>query len=126
MKLLTKNTSNLAKTLLYNDILTVFPHSYSNEGTVIKAAVEYDSVSKRNLTASLTSPVDSSFTKKNSAPDPQMPYDKIVTVTAVGSTRTIDNEMFLSVTVFYFLKPGKTGDTLTELFKQHLRISQTC
>ena len=68
MKLLTKNTSNLAKSLLSNDTLTVFPYSYRNDGTAIKAAVEYDSVSKTNVGSPC--PVDSSIIKENSPPDP--------------------------------------------------------
>ena len=110
MKLLTKNTSNLAKALflLSNDILTVFPCSYSNGGTAIKAAVEYDSVSKTNV--GLTCPVGSSFIKENSPPNLQMLYDKILTEAVVGSITTIDNKMSLPVTVDYFPKSGKTGD----------------
>ena len=124
LKLLTKNTSNLAKALLPNDNLTVFPCWYSNDGTAIKAAVEYDSISKTNV--GLTYRADSSFIKENSPPDPQMLYDKIVTEAVVGSITTIDNKMTLPVTMDYFLKSGKTGDALTELFMQHLRILQMC
>ena len=53
-----------------------------------------------------------------------MLYDKIVTEAVVGFIATIDNKMSLSVTVDYFPKSGKTGDALTELFMQHLRILQ--
>ena len=124
LKLLTENTSNLAKALLSNDILTVFPYSYRNDGTAIKAAVEYDSVSKTNV--GLPCPVDSSIIRENSPPDPQMLYDKIVTEEVVGSITTIGNKMPLPITVDYFSKSGKTGDALTELFMQHLRILQMC
>ena len=55
-----------------------------------------------------------------------MLYDKIVTEEVVGSITTIDNKMPLPITVDYFPKSGKTGDTLTELFIQHLRILQMC
>ena len=55
-----------------------------------------------------------------------MLYDKIVTEEVVGSITTIDNKMPLPITVDYFPKSGKTGDTLTELFMQHLRILQMC
>ena len=124
LKLLTKNTSNFAKALLSNDILTVFSCSYRNDGTAIKAAVEYDSASKTNV--GLTCPVDSSFIKENSPPDPQMLYDKIVTEAVVGSITTIGNKMSLPVTVDYFPKSGKTGDARTELFMEHLRVLQMC
>ena len=102
----------------------MFSCSYRNDGTAIKAAVEYDSASKTNV--GLTCPVDSSFIKENSPPDPQMLYDKIVTEAVVGSITTIGNKMSLPVTVDYFPKSGKTGDTLTELFMEHLRILQMC
>ena len=55
-----------------------------------------------------------------------MLYDKIVTEEVVGSITNIDNKMPLPITVDYFPKSGKTGDTLTELFMQHLRILQMC
>ena len=102
----------------------MFSCSYRNDGTAIKAAVEYDSASKTNV--GLTCPVDSSFIKENSPPDPQMLYDKIVTEAVVGSITTIGNKMSLPVTVDYFPKSGKTGDALTELFMEHLRILQMC
>ena len=77
----------------------LFPCSYNND----------DSVSQINV--GLTCPVDYSFITENSPPEPQM----------LGII--IGNKMPLLVTVDYFLKPGKTGDALTKLFMQHLKIS---
>ena len=107
----------MAKVLLSNDIPTVFPCSYSNDSTAVKAAVEYDSVNKTNVC--LTCPVDFSFIKENSPPDPQMLYDKMVTEAVVGSIATTDDNMSLPVTVDYFPKSGETVDALTELFMQY-------
>ena len=68
LKLLTRNTSNLAKALY--DFLTLFPCSHSNDGATIKAAVEHESVIKTNVV--LTCAVDSLFIKESSPPDPWM------------------------------------------------------
>lgn len=124
LKLLKKDTSTSANPLLSNNLTTVFPCSYSNDGTALKAAVEFDPVSKTNV--GLTCTVDSSFVKKNSPPDPEMLYDKIVTEAVVGSLTSIDNKVCLPVSVDYFPKSGKTGAALTDLFMKYLRLLQMC
>ena len=95
------------------EALTLFPCSYSTDITDLKTTVIIDSVSNTNV--GLTCPVDSSFIKENSLPDPQMLYSKIVTVVVVGSITTFGNKMPLSLIVEYFPKSGKAGDFLAEL-----------
>ena len=67
------------------------PYPYSKDGTAIKTAVEFDSVSKTNVGS--TCSAESSFIKENSPPDSQIIYDEIVTEAVVGTITIIYNRM---------------------------------
>ena len=110
--------------LLDTDKVVVYPCSYSNDGTALKPAIEYDAVSKTNV--GLTVRADHNFVKNNNPPDPEKLKDLIVTEAVVGSLTTLDNKVSLPVLVEYCPKAGKTGTNLTEKVKDHVKILQMC
>ena len=71
---------------------------YSNDGTTLKASVEFDPVTKRNI--GLTIPVDIIL------------KELIVMEAVVGSVITLDNKVSLSVSVNYTTKAEKTGENM--------------
>lgn len=110
--------------LVSNDKLLVFPCTYSNDGTALKPAVEFDPVSKTNV--GLTVSVDLDFIKENDPPDPKMLNELIVTEAVVGSVTSIDNKLSLPISVEYTPKSGKTGEKLKEMFEKHIKAIQLC
>ena len=65
------------KPLISNSKLIVFACCYSNDRTTLKASVEFDPLTKRNI--GLTVPVDRNFMKEHDLPDPKMLKELIVT-----------------------------------------------
>ena len=65
------------KPLISNSKLIVFACCYSNDRTTLKASVEFDPLTKRNI--GLTVPVDRNFVKEHDLPDPKMLKELIVT-----------------------------------------------
>ena len=65
------------KPLILNSKLIVFPCCYSNDGMALKASVEFNPVTKRNI--GLTVPVDLNFVKEHNPLDPKMLKELIVT-----------------------------------------------
>lgn len=112
------------KPIIDNERVAVFPCCYSNDGTALKPAVEYDSISKTNV--GLTSPADYDFVKANTPPDPGLLKDMIITEAVVGSVTTLDNENSLPVLVEYVPKAGKTGVNLTQQITKHVKVLQMC
>ena len=110
--------------IVNNEIVTVYPCCYSNDGTALKPAVEYDLLSKTN--DGLTTPVDYKFVKANTPPDPELLKDLIITEAVVGSVTTLDNRTSLPVLVEYVPKAGKTGENLTEQINRHIKVLQMC
>ena len=104
--------------------MTTASGSYSNDGTALKPAVEYDLLSKTN--DGLTTPVDYKFVKANTPPDPELLKGLIITEAVVGSVTTLDNRTSLPVLVEYVPKAGKTGENLTEQINRHIKVLQMC
>ena len=96
------------KPLISNSKPIVFSCCSNNDGTVLKASVEFDPVTKRNF--ELTVPVDLNFVKEHDPPDPKMLKELIVTEAIVGSITTLDNKVSLPVSVDYTTKAEKNRE----------------
>ena len=106
------------KPLISNSMLIVFACCYSNDGTALKASVEFDPETKRNI--ELTVPVHLNFVKEHDPPDPKMLKELIMTEAVVGSITTLDNS------VDYTTKAEKTGENMEEMFTKHVKTLQMC
>ena len=106
------------KPLISNSMLIVFACCYSNDGTALKASVEFDPETKRNI--ELTVPVHLNFVKEHDPPDPKMLKELIMTEAVVGSITTLDNS------VDYTTKAEKTGENMEEMFTKHVETLQMC
>ena len=98
------------KPLISNSKHIVFAFCYSNDGTALKASVEFEPVTKRNI--ELTVPADLNFVKECDPPDPKMLKDLIVTVAGLASITMFDNKVALPVSVDYTTKAEKTGENM--------------
>lgn len=123
-KLMISSVEDPPKPIVNNENLLIYPCVYSNDGTGLKPAVEFDAVSKTNVGLSVT--VDINFIKENTPPDPKILNDLIITESVVGNITSLDNKMSLPVAVVYSTKSGKTGENLTKLFTDHIKILQMC
>ena len=112
------------KPLISNSKLIVFACCYSNDGTTLKASVEFDPVTKRNI--GLTVPVDLNFVKEDDPPDPKMLQELIVTEAVLGSITMLDNKVSVPVPVDYTTKAEKTGENMEEMFTMHVKTLQMC
>ena len=112
------------KPLISNSKLIVFACCYSNDGTTLKASVEFDPVTKRDI--GLTVPVDLNFVKEHDLPDLKMLKELIMTEGIVGSITMFNNKVSLTVSVDYTPKAEKAGENMEEMFTKHLKISQMC
>ena len=112
------------KPLISNSKLIVFACCYSNDGTTLKASVEFDPVTKRNI--GLTVPVDLNFVKEDDPPDPKMLQELIVTEAVLGSITMLDNKVSVPVPVDYTTKAEKTGENMEEMFTKHVETLQMC
>ena len=119
-----KSKNDSPEPIVSKENLLIYPCVYSNDGTALKPAVEYDAVSKTNVGLSVT--VDIEFIKENTPPDPQLLNDLIITESLVGNITSLDNKVSLPVSVVYSTKSGKTGENLTNLFTDHIKILQMC
>ena len=106
------------KPLISNSMLIVFACCYSNDGTALKASVEFDPETKRNI--ELTVPVHLNFVKEHDPPDPKMLKELIMTEAVVGSITTLDNS------VDYTTKAEKTAENMEEMFTKHVKTLQMC
>ena len=113
-----------SKPLISNSKLIVFACCYSNDGTALKASVEFEAVTKRNI--GLTVPADLNFVKEHDPPDPKMLKELIVTEAIVGSITTLDNKVSLPVSVDYAPKAGETRENMEEMFTKHVKTLQMC
>ena len=66
------------------------------------------------------------FIKGSTPPDPKMLSDLIITEAVVGNITPLDNKMSLPVSIVYSTKSGKSGENLTKLFSDHIKILQMC
>ena len=108
------------KPLISNSKLIVFACCYSKDGTTLKASVEFDPVTKRNI--GLTVPVDLNFVKEDDPPDPKMLQELIVTEAVLGSITMLDNKVSVPVPVDYTTKAEKTGENMEEMFTMHVKV----
>ena len=104
-KLMNCGSDDSPDPIINNKNLLVYPCVYSNDGTALKPAVEFDGVSKTNIGLSVTADMD--FIKANTPPDPKMLSDLIINEAAVGNITSLDNKMSLPVSVAYSTKSGK-------------------
>ena len=94
--------------MISNSKPIVFSCCSNNDGTALKASVEFDPVTKRNF--ELTVPVDLNFVKEHDPPDPKMLKELIVTEAIVSSITTLDNKVSLPVSVDYTTKAEKNRE----------------
>ena len=123
-KLMNCGSNDSPEPITNNKIRFVYPCVYSNDGTALKPAVEFDGVSKTNVGLSVT--VDMDFIKASTPPDPKMLSDLIITEAVVGNVTSLENKMPLPVFVVYSTKSGKSGENLTKVFTDHTKILQMC
>ena len=112
------------KSLISNSKLIVFACCSNNDGTALKASVEFDPVTKRNI--KLTVPVDLNFVKEHDPPDPKILKGLIVTEAIVSSITTLDYKVSLPVLVDYTTKADKTRENMKEMFTKHVKTLQMC
>ena len=113
-----------AKPLIETPKLLVIPCALANDGTGLKPAIEFDARIKENL--GLKFPVDLDYIKKNPKPSPEHLKENIVTEAIVSSLTSLDNFCSLPVAVDYATQSGKTGQTMSSLFEEHIKALQVC
>ena len=107
-----------------NLLVFVYPCVDSNDGPALEPVVEFDVVSKTNVRLSVTEDMD--FIKAKTPPDPKVLSDLIITEAVVENITSLDNKMLLAVSVVYSTKSGKSGENLTKLFTNHIKVLQVC
>ena len=112
-----------AKPLISNSKLIDFTCCYSNDGTALKASVEFDPVTKRNI--ELTVPVELNFAKEHDPADPKILKELIVMKAVVSSVTTLNNNVSLPISVDRTPIPEKTGENL-EMFTKYVKTLQMC
>ena len=105
-----------------NDV--VIPCALANDGTALKPAIEFDAHIKENV--GLIFPVNLDYVKKNPTPSPDCLKENIVTEAIVSSLTSLDNFCSLPVAVDYTTKSGKTGQTMSSYFEEHIKTLQIC
>lgn len=113
-----------AKSLIKIPDLITFPCALGNDGTALKPAIEFDSRLKENV--GLKIPVDINYLKANPSPSPDRLKENIVTEAIVSSLTSLDNFCCLPVAVDYVTQSGKTGETMTSMFEEHIKTLQLC
>ena len=113
-----------AKPLIKTANLLVIPCALANDGTALKPAIEFDARLKENV--GLKFPVDLEYIKKNQKPSPEHLRDNIITEAIVSSLTSLDNFCSLPVAVDYSTQSGKTGQTMSSLFEEHIKTLQVC
>lgn len=111
---LTVSEKSESKPLIDNDIVTVFPSVYANEGTALKPGIEFDPREKKNV--GLTVRTDIPFVRQNPHPTPEFLKTNIVTEVLVSSVTTLDNSTSLPCAVNYVSKAGKSGEEMKSPF----------
>ena len=112
------------KAMISNSQFIVFACCYSNDGLALKASVEFDAITKRNI--GLTVPVDLNFVKEHDPLDPKMLKELIATEVVVGPITTLDNKVSLPVSVDYTPKAEKNGENMEEKLTKHVKTLQIC
>ncbi|XP_014671541.1 PREDICTED: uncharacterized protein LOC106812223 [Priapulus caudatus] len=107
-----------------NQAVKVFPTSYAIDGTALKAGFEVDE--KTKLVIGGKDDYNIMFVKANPNPSPEFLRDNVVTEANVGFLTSMCNNLSMPVGVDYFMKAGKTGAFLSNLFVQHIMTIQTC
>lgn len=113
-----------AKPLIETPNLLVSPCALANDGTALKPTIEFDARIKENV--GLKFPVDLDYIKKNPKPSPEHLKENIVTEAIVSSLTSLDNFCSLPVAVDYATQSGKTGQTMSNLFEEHIKTLQVC
>lgn len=74
----------------------------------------------------LVFPVDLDYVKKNPTPSPDHLKENIVTEAIVSSLTSLDNFCSLPIAIDYTTKSGKTGQTMSSYFEEHIKTLQVC
>lgn len=117
LKVSNHNPEEVPTHLASNSKLLVYPCCYSNDGTALKPAFEFDPVVKKDV--GLTVPVDLDPL------DPQLVKELIVTEAVVGSITSLYDKISLPVSVEYTPKARKKDQSL-EMFTKHVKTLQIC
>ena len=113
-----------AKPLIKTANLLAIPCALANDGTALRPAIEFDARLKENV--GLKFPVDLEQIKKNQKPSPEHLRDNIITEAIVSSLTSLDNFCSLPVAVDYLTQSGKTVQTMSSLFGEHIKTLQVC
>ena len=96
----------------------------ANDGTPLKAAIQFDERMKRNV--GLTHHIDKDFVSHNPQISPDQLSGQIITEALVSSVTCLDNTCSLPCGVEYSAQSGKTGNEMESLFLNEIRVLQMC
>lgn len=121
---LTMSKNSKIKPLLNNDLVTVIPSVFANDGMEFKPAIEFDPRQKTNIGLPVTA--DIAYVKGNPHPSAEFLKTNIVSEVLVSSVTTLDNSTSLPCAVNYVSKSGKSGQEMKSLFSSHCKTLQVC
>ncbi|KAL9966337.1 hypothetical protein ACROYT_G024391 [Oculina patagonica] len=121
---LTMSAKSNTKPLINNDLVTVIPSVFANDGTALKPAIEFDPREKKNV--GLTVKADIAYVKSNPRPSAEFLKTNIVSEVLVSSVTNLDNSTSLPCAVDYVSKGGKSGQEMRNLFSSHCKTLQVC
>ena len=118
-----KDTSN--SFFVSNDVVEVYPVVFSNDGTALKASIQFDedrnvNVELENHEMTLEQCQSKSFLEK------KLLLEKLIYEAVVSSVTSLNNDVCLPVAVRYRSKDGKSGDNIKEIFLDQIQLIQMC
>ena len=104
--------------------LAVYPAVLADDGTPLKAAIQFDERMKQIV--GLTHHIDKDFVSHNPQISPDQLSGQIITEALVSSVTCLDNICSLPCGVEYSAQSGKTGNEMESLFLNEIRVLQMC
>ena len=96
----------------------------ANDGTPLRAAIQFDERMKRNV--GLTYHIDKDFVSHNPQISPDQLSGQIITEALVSSVTCLDNTCSLPCGVEYSVQSGKTNNEMESIFLNEIRVLQMC
>lgn len=119
------NESDDGTTFINNNKVEVYPVAFSNDGTALKPAIQFDE--DRNLNVGLESKeLTYDFCKSKPFIEKETLVDTIVCEAVVSSVTSLDNDVCLPVAATYSSKNGKSGENIKSTFSKQVRLVQMC
>ncbi|MES9881338.1 MAG: hypothetical protein ABW185_10700 [Sedimenticola sp.] len=123
LKLETDPTT-LALPFVDTDSVTIYGVSMQNDGTALKAGIEFDE--QQHLNIGLRNRVDIKYVRGNQHPDADVLKSSVITEANITYLTTIDNTVSFPVSVTYLSKCGKTGAAMKSQFLSEVDVLQMC